>query len=162
MELSKDLTEKEFIHSDTAKRKGIDNSMLNSHRDNAKQLANKIFQPSRDHFNKPLFLSSGYRSKALNDAIGGAYGSQHSKGMAMDLDQDAYEAKYDVSNYDVFWHIHDNLDFDQLIWEYGDSKNPDWVHVSYDKSKAKQRKSVITAHRNSNGETYYTDFVYSK
>jgi hypothetical protein len=112
-------------------------------------LAAKIFQPIREHFNRPILISSGYRSKALNDAIGGSKTSQHSIGEAIDIDMDGTT----LSNTDVFNYIKDNLDFDQLIWEFGNDEKPDWVHVSY-KANGKQRKSILVAKRINNKTTY--------
>jgi hypothetical protein len=151
MKLSAHLTGAEYTKSDTAKRKGIDNSMTEEHIVNAKILAEKVFEPIRMHFDKPIFLSSGYRSKALNTAIGGSLSSQHCSAEAMDLDQD--DRGTGVTNRMVFEYIKGNLDFDQLIWEFGDSQNPDWVHVSY-KAKGANRKEILTAYREGNQTKY--------
>ena len=86
MKLSKNLTLDEATKSATAIKNGISNKPSGEHLSNLIQIASKIFQPVRDHFQKPIIVSSGYRSKALNDLIGGASGSQHSKGEALDLD----------------------------------------------------------------------------
>jgi zinc D-Ala-D-Ala carboxypeptidase len=155
MQLSEHLSVAEYIKSDTAKRKGIDNSMTAEHTENAKKLAANVFEKIRVHFNKPIYLSSGYRSKALNDAIGGSSSkSQHMTGEAMDLDQD--DRGTGVSNADVFNFVKDNVEFDQLIWEYGDSKNPDWVHVSY-KADGNQRKQIMKCSR-VNGQPKYEPY----
>ena len=124
MKLSKNLTLGEVTKSHTAIKYGINNKPTGEHLSNLILIANKIFQPVRDYFNKPIIVSSGYRSEALNDLIGGASGSQHSKGQALDLDGS-------VDNSLIFEFIKNNLEFDQLIWEFGDDENPDWVHVSY-------------------------------
>lgn len=155
MNLSEHLSVAEYIKSDTAKRKGIDNSMTAAHTENAKILAAKVFEPIRMHFNKPIYLSSGYRSKALNSAIGGSATSQHCSAEAMDLDQD--DRGTGVTNRMVFDYIKGNLDFDQLIWEFGDSQNPDWVHVSF-KASGTQRKQILKAVRE-NGATKYIPYV---
>ena len=119
-----------MLASDTAKRKGIDNSPSSEkHIDSMVLLAVNIFQPIRDFFCRPIFISSGYRSVKLNKALGGSSStSQHMKGEAMDIDGDRYG---NVLNSEIFNFIKDNLDFDQLIWEYGNDNEPDWVHVSY-------------------------------
>ena len=150
MKLSENLTLAEFIKSDTAKRKGIDNSPTAEHLLAAKELATNIFQPIREHFGKPIFISSGYRSEALNKAIKGSSTSQHSKGEAIDIDQDGH-GKPD--NRDIFYWIKDNLEFDQLIWEFGTDQDPDWVHVSY-KRKERNRGEVLKAIR-TNGKVRY-------
>jgi zinc D-Ala-D-Ala carboxypeptidase len=152
MKLSKHLLLEEVIKSDTAKRLGISNQPTPEHINNLKLVAEKIFEPIRNHFKKPIFVSSGYRSKELNAATPGASTtSQHSSGEALDLDQDSM--KTGITNKMVFDFIKDNLVFDQLIWEFGTDSNPDWVHVSYE-STGKQRKQILKAVR-TNGKASY-------
>ena len=151
MMLSKNLSLGEFTRSQTAKRKGIDNTPSEKHLEAAKLLAKSIFQPIRDCFAVPIFISSGYRSDALNEAIGGSKTSQHSKGEAMDIDMDHRNGP---ENEEIFHYIRENLPFDQLIWEFGTDERPDWVHVSYN-SDGKQRGQILKAKRNSAGKTYY-------
>ena len=151
MKLSKNLSLVEFTRSQTAKRRGIDNTPTDDHLDAAKKLAGNIFQPIREHFGKPIFITSGYRSEALNKAIGGSTTSQHSKGEAIDIDMDGHGKP---TNKEVFYYIKENLDFDQLIWEFGDDENPDWVHVSF-KAIGEQRNQILQAKRNSASKTYY-------
>jgi len=141
MQLSAHLSVAEYIKSDTAKRKQISNEMTPAHLENAKILAEKIFEPIRLHFGKPIYLSSGYRSEALNTAVGGSLTSHHCMAFAMDLDQD--DRGNGVTNRMVFDFIKANLNFDQLIWEFGTDQNPDWVHVSY--VGAGNRKQVLKA-----------------
>jgi hypothetical protein len=155
MQLSEHLSVAEYIKSDTAKRKGISNSMTAAHTENAKVLAAKIFEPIRVHFGKPIYVSSGYRSQALNSAIGGSSSSQHCSAEAIDLDQD--DRGTGVTNRMVFDYIKDNLDFDQLIFELGDEQNPDWVHVSY-KVSGTQRKQILRAYREG-GATKYKPYA---
>lgn len=161
MKISANLTLKEVSKSLTATRRGIDNEPKGDHLTALINLANNVFQPIREHFNKPIFVSSGYRSPELNKAIGGAHKiikgeyvatSQHCKGEAIDIDNDAREYP---TNADIFWYIYDHLEFDQMIWEFGDDKNPAWVHVSY-KSEG-NRKQVLRASK-SKGRTVYTNF----
>ena len=151
MKLSKNLSLAEFTRSQTAKRRGIDNTPTDDHLEAAKKLAENIFQPIREHFGKPIFITSGYRSEALNKAIGGSTTSQHSKGEAIDIDMDGHGKP---TNTEVFYYIKENLDFDQLIWEFGDDENPDWVHISF-KAIGEQRNQILQAKRNSAGKTYY-------
>lgn len=151
MKLSKNLSLGEFTNSQTAKRRGIDNTPKGNHLEAAKELAENIFQPIRDYFGKPIFISSGYRSQALNEAIGGSKTSQHSKGEAIDIDMDYRNGP---ENEEIFHYIKENLPFDQLIWEFGTDKRPDWVHVSY-KQEGPQRGQILVAKRNSKGKTYY-------
>jgi hypothetical protein len=140
MKLSNHLTLAEMIRSDSAKRLGISNQPTSEHLDNMKELAINVFEPIREHFGVPIYISSGYRSEALNKAVKGSKSSQHCKGQAMDIDMDGSGL---ISNKDVFKYIRENLSFDQLIWEFGDSNNPDWVHVSYDSTNRGQVLKAI-------------------
>ena len=112
MQLSKNLVLAEVIRSETAKRKGISNMPTPEHIENFKKLAKNVFQPIRDHFEVPIHISSGYRSKALNKAIGGSLTSQHCQGEAIDIDMDGTS----ITNKQIFDFIKDNLVFDQMIW----------------------------------------------
>jgi hypothetical protein len=152
MQLSKNLDLSEVIRSETAKRKGISNMPTPEHIENFKKLAENVFQPIRDYFGVPIRISSGYRSKALNTAIGGSLSSQHCQGEAIDIDMDGTT----VTNAQIFNYIKDNLIFDQMIWEFGTDKNPDWVHVSYE-STGKQRKQILKAIK-INGKTSYVPY----
>ena len=149
MQLSKNLALVEVTRSETAKRRGISNMPTPEHIENFKLLAEKVFQPIREYFGIPIHISSGYRSKALNTAIGGSLTSQHCSGEAIDIDMDGTS----VTNAQIFNYIKDNLSFDQLIWEFGTDSNPDWVHVSYE-STGKQRKQMLKAVRSAKGTAY--------
>lgn len=150
MKLSEHLDLSEVIRSESAKRNGISNMPTAEHIENFKVLAEKVFQPIREHFRCPIHISSGYRSKELNSIIGGSSSSQHCKGEAIDVDMDG--TPNGVTNADVYNFIKDNLEYDQLIWEFGTDKNPDWVHVSY--SEGKNRKQKLKAVR-AGGKTQY-------
>jgi hypothetical protein len=150
MKISQHLNLAEVTRSDSAKRHGIDNTPTSEHLENFKLLADKVFEPIREHFGVPIFISSGYRSKALNSFIGGSASSQHCKGQAIDIDMDGGNGE--VTNRMVFDFIKTKLDFDQLIWEFGTDFNPDWVHVSFVKSG--NRKQKLKAVR-SGGKTTY-------
>ena len=143
MKLSKNLTLAEYVKSNTAERKGIDNTVPEELIPSAKALAENIFQPIREHFGSPIYVSSGFRSDALNEAIGGSKTSQHSKAEAMDIDMDHRKGP---ENEDIFHYIKDNLPFDQLIWEFGTDKRPNWVHVSYN-PKGEQRGQILVAYK---------------
>ena len=151
MKLSKNLNLAEVTRSETAKRRKIDNAPTDEHIENLKILAANIFQPMRDHFGKAIYISSGYRSEALNKAIKGSKTSQHCKGEALDIDND--NANNGVTNRDIFEFIRDNLKFDQLINEFPVKGNPSWVHVSY--SKTQQRNQVLKAYKDSRNITRY-------
>ena len=154
MKLSEHLDLSEVTRSESAKRKGISNMPTEAHIANFKLLAENIFEPIRQHFRCPIIISSGYRSKELNAAIGGSLTSQHCQGEAIDIDMDG--TAQGVTNKMVFDFIKGNLNFDQLIYEFGDANNPDWVHVSYE-STGKQRKQILRAIR-SGGKTIYNNY----
>ena len=155
MKLSEHFTLAELTPSATAKRLGIKNEPTPAHLECLKGLATNILDKVREHFGKPIWVSSGYRSKALNDVTPGSSAtSQHCSGEAADLDQDGRGTG--VSNKMVFDYIKDHLTFDQLIYEYGTDANPDWVHVSWE-STGKQRKQVLRCTR-VNGKPVYTPY----
>jgi len=150
MKISEHLELAELTRSDSAKRNGILNIPKPEHLENLKKLADKVFEPIRNHFCKPIRISSGYRSAELNKITKGSSAtSQHSTGEAIDIDMDFT----DITNKEVFDYIKKNLSFDQLIWEFGTDKNPDWVHVSYE-SSGKQRKQILKAVKQ-DGKTHY-------
>ena len=146
MKISKHLSLAEVTRSETAKRNGIDNTPTAEHLENFKLLSEKVFEPVRLHFGVPIYISSGYRSEALNKLIKGSSSSQHCKGEAIDMQG------VNVSNAELFEEACKLEDFDQIIWEFGTDKNPDWVHVSY--TKGKNRKQKLKAVR-LNGKTSY-------
>ena len=155
MKLSDNLELYEVTRSNTAKRLGISNEPTPEHIENFKKLAENVFEPIRKHFGVPIYISSGYRSAALNKATPGASAtSQHSSGEAIDIDMDGHGSK--VTNKQIFDYIKANLTFDQLIYEFGNASQPDWVHVSYE-STGKQRKQILVA-RKVNGATKYTPY----
>lgn len=151
MKLSEHLDLSEVIRSESAKRNGISNMPTPEHIENFKLLAEKIFEPIRNHFNVPIRISSGYRSKELNAKIGGSKSSQHCKGEAIDIDMDGTS----ITNKEIFEYIKNNLPFDQLIYEFGNADSPDWVHVSY---VPNGRKQVLKAFK-INGLTKYSPYA---
>jgi len=153
MKLSIYVSLAEVTRSDTAKRKGVDNNPTPEHLENLKVICTEVFDKVREHFGVPIFISSGYRSAALNKAIGGSNTSDHSNGRALDLDQDGHSNG--VTNRQVFDYIKNNLEFDQLIWEFGSSQNPDWVHVGY--RKGANRKQILRAIKEG-GKTKYVPY----
>ena len=149
MKLTENLSLAEVTKSETAIRMGIANTPSATHLIALKEVSKNIFQPCREHFGKPLAVTSGYRSEALNEAINGSKTSQHSKGEALDLDADVFGG---FSNAELFNYIKDHLDFDQLIWEFGNNNNPAWVHCSY-KTRG-NRNEVLIAIKTNNQTTY--------
>lgn len=137
MNLSKNFTLDEMLESQTARRKVIQEQFTPSEnvKENLRKLCVNVLQPLRDKLGKPIHVSSGYRCKRLNKAIGGAVTSQHTEGKAADLQG------IGITNKELFDFIKDNLIFDQLIFEYGTKEEPAWVHVSYDDKR--MRKQVL-------------------
>jgi hypothetical protein len=152
MKLSKNLTLKEAIKSNTAIRLGIPNIPEDWEIHNLRAVAENVFQPVRDHFGVPIAVSSGYRSKKLNKAIGGSKYSQHMIGEALDIDAHVFGK---VTNAEIFNYIKNNLEWDQMIWEFGDDEEPNWVHVSY-KEAGHNRKQIKRAYRDHKGVYYKT------
>ena len=151
MNLSKNLSLREVTKSRTAVRLGIDNTPDDWTIENLRAVAEDIFQPLRNAFGTAIYVSSGYRSEELNVAIGGSKRSQHVQGRALDLDADVFGG---CTNGEIFQYILNNLTFDQLIWEFGDQDNPDWVHVSYVRDGL-NRGRCLKALRDDDGKVYY-------
>lgn len=142
--ISKHISYKEGIRSDTATRNRIRNEPNEEELAAMKMLAKKVFEPLRVHFDTPIRVNSFFRSSALNKRIGGSTTSQHCKGEAIDID-----ATGDVTNKQLFDYIKDNLEFDQLIWEFGTTKEPDWIHVSFTTAKP-NRNRILKAVKDGN------------
>ena len=148
--ISKHISYKEGTRSITALRKGINNIPNDYELANMEAIAANIFEPLRKWVGGPIKINSFFRCKELNTAIGGSSNSQHCQGRAIDID-DTYGHK---TNAEMFEYIRTNLNFDQIIWEFGTDTNPDWVHVSY-VSEEQNRKRCLKASRE-NGKTVYS------
>ncbi len=152
MKLSQHLDLSEVTRSESAKRNGISNMPTEEHIANFKLLAEKIFEPIREHFKVPIHISSGYRSEKLNRLVPGtSLTSDHCFGRAIDIDMDGTK----ISNNDVFHYIKNNLKFKQLIAEFPINGNLSWVHVSYDENNLKNQILIATK---KNGETVYLPY----
>lgn len=153
MQISTHLSLDELTHSDTALRKGIDNTPTKEALANLLVTAQKIFEPAREHFGVPIIISSGYRCPKLNSAIGGEPTSQHTKGEALDL-----VMTNGKSNKDLFLYLLNNVEFDQLIAEDNVNGQPKWIHCSYTSAKP-NRKQVLVAKRNLLGKMTYVTYT---
>ena len=151
--ISKHITYKEATRSNTALRLGIENIPNEYQLQNMEMVAKYVFEPLRVAIDVPIKINSFFRCEELNKAIGGSTKSQHCQGRAIDID-DYYG---NVSNAFMYHYIKDNLDFDQLIWEFGTDHNPDWVHVSYVDADS-NRKRCLQAIKE-NGKTKYIDIT---
>ena len=142
--ISKHISYKEAVGSNYAKQSGIKNKPNEEQVENMKLLAEKVFEPLREWVDAPIKVNSMFRSKELNSAIKGSLKSSHLNGEAMDI-----TSMGGKSNLEMFHWIKDNLEFDQLIWEFG--KEPKWLHVSY--SAVKNRKQILVTKKRG---VYYT------
>ena len=150
MQLSKNFSLIELTKSQTAERKGIDNTPSAEHQENLKSLCTHVLQPIRDHFSRVVSVSSGYRSPALCEAIGSKSTSQHARGEAADFEI------FGISNKELADWIHFNVNYDQLILEYWKESDPNsgWVHCSY--TDGNNRRQYLKAYKDDNNNTRYT------
>ena len=150
MQLTANFSLKELTASQTAERKGIDNTPSAEHQENLKSLCTHVLQPIRDHFSRVVSVSSGYRSPALCEAIGSKSTSQHARGEAADFEI------FGISNKELADWIHFNVNYDQLILEYWKESDPNsgWVHCSY--TDGNNRRQYLKAYKDENNNTRYT------
>jgi len=147
--ISNHISYKEATYSRTATRLDIENKPNEKQMQSMCLIADEVFEPLRMYVGGPIKINSFYRSPELNKAIGGSTKSQHCHGQAIDLD-DTYGR---ATNAEMYNFIKEHLDFDQMIWEFGDDDNPDWVHISY-VSPEENRKRCLKAYKE-NGKTKY-------
>ena len=147
--ISKHISDREGVYSTTATRQGLDNTPNEEQLANMKLLAEKVFEPLREWVGGPIRINSFFRGPELNKAIGGSSKSQHCKGQAVDIDDGGCKK----SNAEMYRWIKENLDFDQMIWEFGTDDNPNWVHVSY-VSKDKNRNRCLKAYKEGRSTKY--------
>jgi zinc D-Ala-D-Ala carboxypeptidase len=154
MKLSANFTLDELIKSQVAERKNINNNPTPDVIDNLKELCINVLQPIRSHFDKPVIISSGYRSAQLSIEIGSSIHSQHCLGMAVDCEI------WGISNKDLFNFVRNNLEYDQAILEFfkGDEEpNSGWCHFSYNKND--NRRESLIASRNEDGKVVYKPYL---
>ena len=149
--ISEHITFSEAIYSQKAVDSKEDNTPTMEQLEAMKYVANEIFERVRNHFGKPIRINSFFRNHKVNALVGGSKTSQHTKGEAMDITG----VPYGIKNSEIFHYIKDNLDFDQLIWEFGDAKEPSWVHVS--KTIGLNKRQVLKAVV-SNGKPSYIKY----
>ena len=147
--ISEHISYREGVYSITATRLGIDNTPNDDQLHFMEIIAEKVFEPLREWVDGPIKINSFFRSQELNTSIGGSSKSQHCKGQAIDIDDTFHKA----TNAEMYHWIKDNLDFDQMIWEFGDDDNPAWVHISY-VSPDKNRNRCLKAYKEK-GKTKY-------
>ena len=150
MKLTANFSVLELTKSQTAERKGIDNTPSPEHQENLRLLCEAVLQPVRDHFSRVVSVSSGYRSPELCEAIGSKSTSQHARGEAADFEI------FGISNKILADYINETLHYDQLILEYWNESDPNsgWVHCSY--TEGNNRRQYLKAYKDENNNTRYT------
>ena len=147
--ISKHISWHEGTYSRTGERKDIDNTPNEDQLKCMQEVANNLFEPLRKWVGGGIKINSFFRGEPVNTAIGGSTRSQHMKGQAIDID-DTFGHK---TNAEMYHYIKDNLDFDQLIWEFGNDENPNWVHISWVSHRPNRKKLTIA--KKVNGRTKY-------
>ena len=142
--ISKHISYKEGVYSNTAIRRGINNDPNDEQLENMELIAEEVFEPLRVWVDGPIKINSFFRSPELNTAIGGSGKSQHCKGQAIDIDDTFGKA----TNAEMYHWIKENLNFDQMIWEFGDDDNPAWVHISYVSPKENRNRCLLAYKEN--------------
>ena len=142
--ISKHISYKEGVYSNTATRVGINNDPNDEQLENMELIAREVFEPLRVWVGGPIKINSFFRSPELNTAIGGSGKSQHCKGQAIDIDDTFGKA----TNAEMYYWIKENLDFDQMIWEFGDDENPNWVHISYVSPRENRNRCLLAYKEN--------------
>ena len=148
MKLTANFSLQEMTKSETALRFGLDNTPNDSELENLVALCECVLQPVRDHFGKGVKVNSGFRDVEVNAKVGGSKTSDHTRGMAADIEIPG------VANAELAQWIVDNVSFRQVILEFYTPGIPDsgWVHVSY--NAGDNKKQVLTATKQ-NGKTVY-------
>tara|TARA_R100001480_G_scaffold86034_1_gene93783 strand:- start:530 stop:994 length:465 start_codon:yes stop_codon:yes gene_type:complete len=150
--ISEHVSYREGVKSNTATRLNIDNTPDSYALSNMTAISIHLFEPLRRWVGGPIKINSFYRSEDLNKAIGGSSRSQHCQGRAIDID-DTFGYK---TNAEMFYFLKATLNFDQIIWEFGDDKNPDWVHMSFISFNENRGRALI-AYREK-GKTKYKNY----
>ena len=147
--ISKHISWHEGTYSRTGERRDLDNTPNEEQLKCMKEVAENLFEPLREWVGGPIKINSFFRGESVNTAIGGSTRSQHMKGQAIDID-DTFGYK---TNAEMYHYIKDNLDFDQMIWEFGTDKNPNWLHISWVSHRPNRKKLTIA--KKINGRTKY-------
>jgi len=147
--ISKHISYHEGTYSRTGERRDLDNTPNEDQLKCMKEVAENLFEPLREWVGGGIKINSFFRGEPVNTAIGGSRKSQHMKGQAIDID-DTFGHK---TNAEMYHYIKDNLDFDQMIWEFGTDKNPNWLHISWVSHRPNRKKLTIA--KKANGRTKY-------
>lgn len=151
--ISEHFTVEEITSSPTADKYKIDNTPSVIQWSRIKILFDTVVEPARVALAHPFQVNSVFRSQKLNERVKGAGTSQHlaNNGAAADLELPS------LGNKILFDYFYNSKNFDQLIWEYGDAHNPDWVHVSYISDRL-NRKQVLQCVKDKNGNPKYINY----
>ena len=151
--LSEHFSKKEVIYSPTAEKYGIKNEPSKDQWKRIQTLIDELLEPLRIEIDSPIKVNSIFRSQKLNERIKGAGTSQHlaNNGAAADIECP------ELGNKKLFDLIKDNYNFDQLIWEYGDNLEPDWIHISF-VSKEKNRNQILKCVKDVKGNPKYIPY----
>ena len=147
--ISEHISWHEGTYSRTGERRDLDNTPNEDQLKCMKEVAENLFEPLREWVGGGIKINSFFRGEPVNTAIGGSTRSQHMKGQAIDID-DTFGHK---TNAEMYHYIKDNLDFDQMIWEFGTDKNPNWLHISWVSHRPNRKKLTIA--KKVNGRTRY-------
>ena len=147
--ISKHISYHEGTYSQTGVRRDLDNTPDDDQLKRMEEVAKNLFEPLREWVGGPIKINSFFRGEPVNTAIGGSRKSQHMKGQAIDID-DTFGHK---TNAEMYHYVKDNLDFDQLIWEFGTDENPNWLHISWVSHRPNRKK--LTVAKKVNGKTKY-------
>jgi len=147
--ISKHISYHEGTYSQTGVRRNLDNTPNEDQLKCMKEVSENLFEPLRKWVGGPIKINSFFRGEPVNTAIGGSTRSQHMKGQAIDID-DTFGHR---TNAEMYHYIKDNLDFDQLIWEFGTDKNPNWLHISWVSHRPNRKKLTIA--KKVDGKTKY-------
>tara|TARA_R110000765_G_scaffold386217_1_gene478209 strand:+ start:5106 stop:5600 length:495 start_codon:yes stop_codon:yes gene_type:complete len=158
--ISNNITFREATKSRKAMSLGLENLPNEDQLSNMILVAENVFQPLREHYGWSIAITSFFRAKEVNEAVGGAKYSAHMKGQAIDIDADVIEQEFpdgcEFTNKMIFDWIVENCEFDTIIWEYGTSENPAWVHVSYVEGNNRKRKLRVA--RDRSGKSHYSNY----
>lgn len=153
MQITTNFHMSELVRSTTAAKRGIDNTPNEQHKKNLIEATKNLFQPTRDALCHPIIVSSGYRSPALNRAVGGSATSAHSHGFAIDFTCPGFGNTRKIAEFLVKYFKENKIKYDQIILEFPDSSGS-WIHLGYKNGAGQQRCQVLTAKR-INGKTTY-------
>lgn len=153
MQVTKNFTLAELLHSNTAVRLGMNNVPSTDHQANLITACHELFQPMRDALAKSVLISSGYRSAAVNKAVGGSDKSAHCVGYAIDFISPTFGTPKEIAQFLAKELVKREIKFDQIILEFNE-----WVHIGYKSQKGEQRGQVLTA-KKVKGVTEYSQGI---